>query len=234
MNAYEKIVKTRHERPYYKPYKALARDWETVSKQYIRDNPDKIIGCTYFRQYQDRDGNVKSVEAWIKRMHLYQFKPIGFLDPSYSGKEGNAYRFSGNSAALPAFSEEEAKLLVLAHVQTNMTESILDKPAEEYFCRFTRNIELESVSDTVKFDSFIPAYYWPKACRDRGFFYENSEMGFARFLLDFFLKYGFERGLRPVGEPPKEFWLRYGDYYSGSFPFTDIFLMEHTYFTDED
>lgn len=230
MNAYEMMVREEEGRlPYYKPFRALVADQEEL-RSYIAGDPEKITGCACFRQYADADGNVKSVESWIREMDIYEFEPVKFQDATCRGdKEKTVYKFSNESARVPAFNEEQARLLLLAHAETNRTDSMLSRPAGEYFRRFVSVPELKSVSKGVKFDSFIPMYYRPKAALERGFYYENSQMGLAIFLLDFFLKYGFERGLSPVGNPPALFEAKYGNIYRYRFPFINCFLKDYTY-----
>ena len=217
MNKYEAIYKSNgYKLPYYKPFNGLLNDHEIMA-EFLSD-PQRIIDTPCFRQYRGKDGTIRSVEEWINEMRLYEFEPVRFVDKNT--KEGRSSRFNEDyDNCIPAFNEIQAKALYLAHIATNLTDTILAEPIDDHFRKFLDRPVLKERWKVSEFDEFIPSFYWTKDQFDGGYFYTEDNDGLAMFYLDFFLKYGFERGLIPEGTIPTEI-ARMGNIYDYRIPFT--------------
>ena len=217
MNKYEAIYKSNgYKLPYYKPFKGLLNDHEIMAG--FLSDPQRIIDTPCFRQYRGKDGTTRSVEEWINEMRLYEFEPVRFVDEDT--KEELSSRFKEDyDNCIPAFNEIQAKALYLAHIATNTTDTILAEPIDNHFRKFLDRPVLKERWKVSEFDEFIPSFYWTKDQFDGGYFYTEDNDGLAMFYLDFFLKYGFERGLIPEGTIPTEI-ARMGNIYDYRIPFT--------------
>lgn len=214
MNKYEAIYKkSGNKLPYYKPFKGLLNDHETMA-EFLSD-PKRIIDTPCFRQYRHPDGTVMGVEDWIREMTLYEFEPLRFVDKDTENGRSSYFRNSLDNC-IPAFNEKQAKALYIAHIATNTTDTILAESICNHFRAFLNKPVVKSTWNVSNFNEFIPPYYW-KQSGDR--FYTEDSNGLALFYLDFFLKYGFERGLTPVGTVPAEI-ARMGNIYDYRIPFT--------------
>lgn len=214
MNKYEAIYKkSGNKLPYYKPFKGLLNDHETMA-EFLSD-PKRIIDTPCFKQYRHPDGTVMGVEDWIREMTLYEFEPMRFVDEDTEKGRSSYFRNSLDNC-IPAFNEKQAKALYIAHIATNTTDTILAESICNHFRAFLNKPVVKSTWNVSNFNEFIPPYYW-KQSGDR--FYTEDSNGLALFYLDFFLKYGFERGLIPVGTVPAEI-ARMGNIYDYRIPFT--------------
>ena len=202
MNRYEAIYKASGELlPYYKPFSGLLNDHEVMAG--FLSNPKRVIDTPCFRQYRHPDGTVMGVEDWIREMTLYEFEPIRFVDEDT--EEGGASYFGNDmDNCIPAFNEKQARALYLAHIATNTTDTMLAESIYEHFTEFIGKPVLKARWEVTKFDEFIPPCYWPDGRPDEDRFYTKDSEGLALFYFDFFMKYGFERGLAPVGKIPAE------------------------------
>lgn len=220
MTIYEKkYLENGKKLPYYKPFQALDKDHETL--KHLLDNPKRIIDTPCFRQYQGPDGRIMPVEEWMKEMSLYEFETLDFK--SEEETDGYEYFISDYDYCIPAFNEDQAKLLLLAHIASYETDSILADPVDDYFCEFGGLPELKKVWDVTKYDEFIPQCYWTSEQKEKERYYEKDESGLATFYLDFHIKYAFERGLVPKGDIPDELYSVGGAIYYNRFPILDFF-----------
>lgn len=215
MNRYEALYDLmRKSLPYYKPFLGLLNDHRILA-DYLGE-PRRIIDTPCFRQYKGPGGSIRSVEEWIRSMYLYEFEPVEFYD-EISDDEPSFFDNEWDNC-IPAFNEEQAKALYLAHVATNMADSILAEPIDLHFQEFCGKPQLKDVWKVTKFDEFVPNYYWNEEQRQCERFYTKDDKGLALFYLDFFQKFAFERGLIPVGDFPIEI-ERAGNIYRHRTPF---------------
>lgn len=217
MNKYEAIYKSSgYKLPYYKPFNGLLNDHRALAG--LLSDPKRIIATPCFRQYSDMDGTTRSVEEWIREMILYEFEPLEFIDEYTKGNSTSLFSNEFDNC-IPAFNEIQAKALYLAHIATNRTDTILAEPIYDHFRKFLGKPVVKETWKVSEFDEFMPSFYWTKDQFDDGHFYTNDNEGLAMFYLDFFLKYGFERGLIPEGTVPTEI-ARMGNIYDYRIPFT--------------
>ena len=217
MNRYEAIYEAGGELlPYYKPFRGLLNDHKIMAG--FLSDPQRIIDAPCFRQYRDKDGAIRSVEEWIREMRLYEFEPLEFVDEDTSENSTSVFS-SDYDNCIPAFNEIQAKALYLAHIATNTTDTILAESIYDHFREFIDRPRVKATWKVSKFDEFIPGFYWTESQTDEGRFYAKDTSGLALFYLDFFMKYGFERGLVPAGTVPREI-EEMGNIYRHRLPFT--------------
>lgn len=178
----------------FTPHKQMLLD----RKDYIRNNPDwinDIINTSGMHYYKDSEGNVGSINDWMRRMTTFIFHPVSF---SLKDEHGCSRQYFVKNLSVPAFSEKQAYDIADVMIKTFDGLQCFDHNEDVFFDGYETPLKLRNMRMPVSMNDFTFVEQEPEIS-----YPSDGQLTHMIFLFDFATKYGFERGLKPVGEPVK-------------------------------